>query len=251
MTCPLIRLHPALVAQATATMGRLMPGRFFLGVGTGENLNEHVVGGSWPPPEIRQDMLEEAVGVIRSLLAGGEKSHHGRFYEVVDARLYTLPEQPVPIYVAASSKESGKLAGRVGDGLVCSSVSKEAVQAFNEAGGEGRPRIGQLTVCWAADERQAIEIALEVWPNGALSGTFKAELPRPAQFMEVMKTVRPEDVAKEIVCGPDPRRHLEAIGEYAKAGFDHVYVHQVGPDQEGFFRFYEREVMPNLGQMAA
>jgi coenzyme F420-dependent glucose-6-phosphate dehydrogenase len=251
VTCPLIRIHPALVAQAAATCARLMPGRFFLGVGTGENLNEHVIGGTWPPPEIRLDMLEEAVGVVRSLLEGGEKSHHGRFYEVVDARLYTLPDQPVPVYVAATAGQSGKLAGRVGDGLICSSVPEEAVRAFNEAGGSGKPRIGQVTVCWAPTEEQGIETALESWPVGALGGAFKAELPRPAHFQEVTRTVRPEDIAKEIACGPDPRKHLEAIGEYVQAGFDHVYVHQVGPDQDGFFRFCEREVLPNLRQMAA
>ena len=251
VTCPLIRIHPALVAQAAATVARLMPGRFFLGVGSGENLNEHIVGGAWPPPEIRIDMLEEAIGVMRELLEGGEKSHHGRFYEVVDARLYTLPEEPIPIYVAATAKQSGKLAGRAGDGLICTSVSEAAVRAFNETGGSGKPRIGQLTVCWAATEQQAVRTAFEVWPNGALGGTFKTELPRPAHFQEAARTVRPEDVAGEIVCGPDPRKHLDAIGGYVKAGFDHVYVHQVGPDQEGFFRFYEREVLPNLDQMAA
>ena len=251
VTCPLIRMHPALVAQAAATVGRLMPGRFFLGVGSGENLNEHVVGGTVPPPEIRLDMLEEAIGVIRSLLEGGEKSHHGRFYEVVDARLYTLPEQPVRVYVAASGKQSGKLAGRTADGLVCSSVSEEAVRAFNESGGAGKPRIGQVTVCWAATEADALKTALEVWPNGALAGGFKAELPRPAHFQEATKTVRPEDIAGEIACGPDPGKHLDAIAEYVKAGFDHVYVHQVGPDQDGFFRFYEREVLPNLSALAA
>ena len=251
VTCPIVRMHPALVAQAAATVGALMPGRFFLGVGSGENLNEHVVGQTWPPPEIRLDMLEEAVGVMRSLFEGGEKSHHGRFFEVVDARLYSLPEQPVPIYVAASGSQSGKLAGRVGDGLICSSASEKAVQAFNRSGGAGKPRIGQLTVCWAKSEVDAVDLALEVWPNGAMAGAFKAELPRPAHFMEVAETVRPEDIVKEIACGPDPHKHLDAIANYAKAGFDHVYVHQVGPDQEGFFRFYEREIMPNLSQMAA
>src|SRR5205823_2669345 len=144
-----------------ATLGRMMPGRFFLGVGSGENLNEHVVGGTWPPPEIRLDMLEEAIGVMRELLEGGEKSHHGRFYEVVDARIYTLPEEPMPIYVAATGKQSGTLAGRAGDGLICSSVSEDAVKGFNEAGGSGKPRIGQVTVCWAATEEQGVRTALE------------------------------------------------------------------------------------------
>lgn len=251
VTCPIIRIHPALVAQAAATVARLMPGRFFLGVGTGENLNKHVVGAPWPPPEMRMDMLEEAIGVMRELFEGGEKSHHGRFFEVVDARLYTLPEQPVPILVAAAGKQAGKVAGRVGDGVICSDPSAETVEAFDSAGGRGKPSYGQITVCWAASETKAVETAYEVWPNGALSGRFKLELPRPVHFEEAARTVRPEDVAKKIACGPDPQTHLEAIAEYAKAGFDHVYVHQAGPDQDGFFRFYEREVLPHLDQIAA
>ena len=251
VTCPIMRIHPAVIAQASATIGCLMPGRFFLGVGSGESLNEHVVGQTWPPPDMRQDMLEEAIGVLRMLHGGGERSHYGKFFQVHDARVYNLPEQPVPIYVAAGGKESAKLAGRAGDGLICSTPSAESVRAFDDNGGAGRPRYGQLTVCWAKTEREAVRTALEVWPQAGLEGQFKNELPRPAYLEQASKPVTEDMIKKEIVCGPDPQMHLEGIAQYAKAGFDHVYVHQVGPDQEGFMRFYEREILPHAGAIAA
>ena len=251
VTCPIMRIHPAVIAQASATIGCLMPGRFFLGVGSGESLNEHVVGQTWPPPDMRQDMLEEAIGVLRMLHGGGERSHYGKFFQVHDARVYNLPEQPVPIYVAAGGKESAKLAGRAGDGLICSSPSAESVRAFDDNGGAGRPRYGQLTVCWAKTEQEAVRTALEVWPQAGLEGQFKNELPRPLYLEQASKPVTEDMIRKEIVCGPDAQIHLEGITKYAKAGFDHVYVHQVGPDQEGFMRFYEREILPHAGAIAA
>ena len=251
VTCPTMRLHPTIVAQASATIACLMPGRFFLGVGSGENLNEHITGQAWPPPDMRQDMLEEAVGVLRELHQGGEKSHHGKFFQVHDARIYNLPDAPVPIYLAAAGDKAARLAARVGDGLICSAPSAESVQAFDGAGGQDKPTIGQLTVCWARSEEEAVRTAHEVWPNAGLEGQFKNELPRPAHIEQASKGVTLEMIKKEIVCGPDPQRHLEGIAEFVKAGFDHVYVHQVGPDQEGFMRFYEREVLPEVESLAA
>lgn len=251
VTCPTIRYHPAIVAQAAATVGRMMRGRFFLGVGSGESLNEHITGHVWPTPDIRQDMLEEAVDVIRLLHKGGEQSHYGRFFTVHDARVYNLPDEPVPIYFAAAGEEAAKLAGRKGDGIICTSPEVETVQAFTAAGGAGKPRYAQLTVCWAETEDKAIRTAHEYWPNAALSGQFKNELPRPSHLEQAAGTVRPEDVAKKVTCGPDPQKHMDAIEKYVKAGFDHVYVHQVGPDQTGFMRFYAREILPNLRELAA
>lgn len=251
VTCPIMRIHPAVIAQAAATVGCLMPGRFFLGVGSGESLNEHITGQAWPPPDVRQDMLEEAVGIIRLLHQGGEHSHYGKYFQVHDARVYNLPQQPVPIYVAAGGKQSGELAGRIGDGLICSAPARESVDAFQRSGGAGKPRYGQLTVCWAKTEDAAVETALKFWPISALSGQFKNELPRPAYLEQASRSVKPEDLKKEIVCGPDPQRHLEGIAEFVRAGFDHVYVHQVGPDQEGFMRFYQREILPNVEKLAA
>ena len=251
VTCPTIRVHPAIIAQASATVACLMPGRFFLGVGSGESLNEHVTGQLWPPPDMRQDMLEEAVLVLRMLHEGGERSHYGKFFQVHDARIYNLPEEPLPIYMAAAGEHAAKLAGRVADGIVCTDPSPETVAAFDASGGNGKPLYGQLTVCWARTEEEAIGTAHEIWPNAGLKGRFKNEVPRPSHIEEAAQTVRPDDVAKHVVCGPDPQRHLEGIGEFVRAGFDHVYVHQVGPDQQGFMRFYEREILPNVRELAA
>lgn len=251
VTCPIMRIHPAIIAQAAATVGCLMPGRFFLGVGSGESLNEHITGQAWPPPDVRQDMLEEAIQILRLLHQGGERSHYGRFFQVHDARIYNLPQTPIPIYVAAAGEEAARLAAERGDGLICSAPSSETVTAFDAAGGADKPRYGQITVCWAKTEEDALRTVQSVWPNAGLSGQFKNELPRPTHLEQAVKLVRPEDVAKDVVCGPDPQRHLEGIAEFVKAGFDHVYVHQVGSDQEGFMRFYEREILPDVGSLAA
>jgi coenzyme F420-dependent glucose-6-phosphate dehydrogenase len=249
VTCPAMRVHPAVVAQAAATAAALMPGRFFLGVGSGENLNEHVIGARWPAPDERLEMLEEAIAVIRLLWEGGVRTHRGRHYTVDRARLYTLPDEPPPLYVAASAPVAAQLAGRVGDGLISTAPKGELVERFTAAGGNG-PRIGQLTVCWAESEEEGRRTALEWWPNAGLKGDLSQELATPEHFEQAAANVREEDVAGLIVCGPDPERHLEAIRAFEEAGFDHVYVHQVGPDQDGFFRFYDREVLPRIAEAA-
>ena len=232
-------------------MGCLMPGRFFLGVGSGESLNEHITGEKWPSADVRQDMLEEAVQVIRLLHEGGEKSHFGKFFTVQDARVYNLPKQPVPIYVASSGKRSAKLAGRIGDGLIATSPSAETISTFERSGGKGKPRYGQLTVCWAKTEDEARRTALEFWPNAGLKGQFKNELPRVAFLEQAAANVTAEKLGEEMTCGPDPDRHLDAIAKFGEAGFDHVYVHQVGRDQAGFMRFYSREIIPKVSALAA
>ncbi len=250
VTCPLMRYHPAIVAQAAATAAMLMPGRFFLGVGSGENLNEHIVGQHWPPAPVRLEMLEEAVEVIRLLWQGGMQSHRGRYYTVEHARLYSLPDQPPPIMVAASGKRSAELAARVGDGLISVGPNKKAREAFDAAGGKGKPRIGQLHVCWAASDAEARRVAYEWWPNAGLQGELTSVLPLPRHFQQAVATVREEDVAGAVVCSADPERHVQAIQQFADAGFDQVWVGQAGPDQEGFFRFYEREVLPRVRRQA-
>ena len=246
VTCPTIRIHPAIIAQAAATAGAMMPGRFFLGVGSGENLNEHILGDAWPESDVRQEMLEEAIAVIRLLWEGGTKSHRGRHYTVQNARIYTLPEQPVPIMVAAAGSKAAELAGRVGDGFVGTSPEAETIQAFEQAGGRGKPRYGQMTVCWAEDEASARKTALEFWPTGAIPGELGQELPMPAHFEQAAQLVTEEMIAESVVCGPNPQRHIDEIQSYVDAGYDHVYVHQVGPDQEGFIDFYQRQVLPRF-----
>jgi coenzyme F420-dependent glucose-6-phosphate dehydrogenase len=246
VTCPTMRTHPAIIAHAAATVAALMPGRFFLGVGSGEALNEHIFGDRWPPADVRLAMLEEAVQVIRLLWEGGEKSHEGRHYLLENARLYSLPESPPPIVVAAGGTKAAELAGRLGDGFWNTSPEPEPIKTFERAGGSGKPKYGQITVCWAKDEEQAEKTAYEIWPNAGISGQLSQDLPTPAHFEQAAAMVGADDVAERVVCGPDPARHLELIRKYQDAGYDHVYFHQVGSDQEGFFRFYADEVLPKV-----
>ena len=241
VTCPLIRTHPAIIAHAAATCGALMPGRFFLGVGTGENLNEHIFGDPWPAADERLAMFEEAIEVIRLLWEGGYQTYRGEYYNVENARLYTLPEQPVPIAVAASKPGAAEIAGRLGDALINVAPDEDIVEQYTQAGGEG-PRYAQLTVCWAKSEEEGKKTAHKVWPNAGIKGDLAQELPLPRHFEQAAQLVGEDDVAETVVCGPDPERYLEQIREYAQAGYDHVYLHQVGRDQEGFFSFYEREL---------
>lgn len=246
VTCPSMRIHPAVIAQAAATTAALMPGRFYLGVGAGENLNEHILGERWPPPAVRREMLAEAVEVIRKLWRGKLTSHRGRYFTVENARIYTLPEEPPPILVAAGGPRSTELAGRIGDGFFGLVPDPEVIASFERAGGAGKPRFGQVHVCWAADEEEAKRTALEWWPNALVGGSLPWELPLPSHVQAATSWASEEDVAAEIVCGPDPQRHVDAISEFIEAGYTHVYFHQVGPDQEGFLRFAERELLPRL-----
>jgi G6PDH family F420-dependent oxidoreductase len=246
VTCPTVRIHPAIIAQAAATVGDMMPGRFFLGVGTGENLNEHILGDRWPSAEVRLEMLEEAMEVIRQLWEGGNQSYSGAYFEVENARIYTLPEKLPEIMVAASGKNAARLAGTKGDGLILTSPNKETVQNFEEAGGLAKPKFGQVTVCWAKTEAEGRKTAFEWWPNTAIEGELGQELPLPRHFEQAARMVTEDDVAKKVTCGPDPKKHIKAIKEYVDAGCSHVYVHQVGPEQEGFLKFYEREVLPKF-----
>jgi coenzyme F420-dependent glucose-6-phosphate dehydrogenase len=246
VTCPTIRIHPAVVAQAAATSAVMMEGRFFLGVGTGEELNEHVTGARWPSPEARLEMLEEAIEVMRLLWQGGYQTHRGKHYTVEQARIYTLPDEPVSIAVAASQPKAAQLAGRLGDAFIGVAPDDELIGEFDGAGGKGKPRYGQLHVCYAESEEQGRKTAHEIWPNAAMGGALGQELATTAHYEAVAELVREEDVAESVVCGPDPERHLEEIRAYEKAGFDHVFVHQIGPDQDAFLRFYEREIIPKL-----
>jgi G6PDH family F420-dependent oxidoreductase len=246
VTCPTVRIHPAIIAQAAATTAAMMPGRFSLGVGTGEKLNEHILGDAWPPVGTRQDMLEEAIEVIRGLWEGGLFTHQGRHYTVENARLYTLPEEPPPILIAAAGDSATAMAGRIGDGFIGLVPDPEVIERFERAGGQHKPRYGQLHVCWAETEEKARSIAYEWWPNGAIPGNLFIELPLPSHFEEAASLVSEDDVAEGVVCGPDPERHLGAIREFIDAGYTHVYVHQVGPDEEGMLRFYEQRVLPEL-----
>lgn len=244
VTCPTMRIHPAIVAQAAATSAMMMPGRFFLGVGTGEALNEHVIGERWPSADERRDMLEEAIDLMRTLWKGGFQSYKGLYFQAEDARLYTAPEEPVQVMVAAAGPKAAELAGRAGDGLICTSPDAELIKAFDAAGGAGKPRYGQFTCCWATSEHDAARTALRVWPNGAIPGELGQELPLPRHFEQAAQLVDEQAIARSVVLGPDPQRYLDKLQEWTDAGVDHVYIHQIGPDQEGFLAFAERELIP-------
>jgi G6PDH family F420-dependent oxidoreductase len=250
VTCPIVRIHPAIIAQAAATAAAMLPGRFVLGVGSGENLNEHIFADHFPEADIRLEMLEEAVEVIRLLWEGGQQSHYGCYYTVENARIYTLPESLPPIFIAAAGNKAAELAGRIGDGLISTSPDKEVQQQFQSAGGEGKPCYAEMTVCWAEDEKEARRTAFECWPNVAVKGELTQILPVPAHFEQATKMLTEKDVAEEIVCGPDPEGYLEDLRRYEDAGFTNVFIHQIGPDQAGFFRFCERELMPRLQRSA-
>jgi G6PDH family F420-dependent oxidoreductase len=183
---------------------------------------------------------------MRLLWQGGYQSHYGKHYTVEQARIYTLPEQPVEIAVAAAQPQAARLAGRLGDAFVSVSPDDELIQEFDGAGGSGKPRYGQLTVCYAESEDEAKRTALEIWPNGGMSGPIGQELAIPSHYEAIAQLLTADQVAETVVCSPDPQAHVEKIREYEQAGYDHVWVHQVGPDQESFLRFYGERVIPEL-----
>jgi G6PDH family F420-dependent oxidoreductase len=246
VTCPTMRIHPAIIAQAAATSKVMLGGRFSLGVGTGENLNEHIFGDRWPRTDVRLEMLEEAIEVMRLLWEGGTRSHHGKHYKVENAHVYTLPDEPPDVLISGFGPKSTRLAGRIGDGYCHTAPDAEMLSLFRESGGANKPAHAGTKACWGEDEAAARETAHRLWPNELLPGELAQELPTPRHFEQASSLVTEEMVAEAIPCGPDPEKHLESIRQYVEAGFDEVYVQQIGPEQEGFFRFYENEILPKL-----
>ena len=246
VTCPIIRIHPAIVAHATATTAVMLRGRFFFGVGSGENLNEHILGHRWPPADVRLEMLEEAVEVIRLLWQGGVQSHYGKHYTVEDARLYNVPEEPPPIYMSAFGPKAIEVAARISDGYVGTSPDAELVSSFVEQAGADKPCLAGAKCCWGEDEAAARKLAHERWPNMGLPGELAQELRTPKHFEQASSIVTEDMVADSIPCGPDPERYVASLTSYAEAGYDEVYLHNIGEDQEGFLRFFQREVRPRL-----
>jgi len=245
VTCPTVRIHPAIIAQAAATAAVQCDNRFVLGVGSGEALNEHVLGDAWPHADERLDMLEEAVELIRKLHTGEEVTHSGAHYDVVNARVHTLPDRPVPIYVSGFGPKAARLAGRIGDGFVCTMPDRDLVDAFREHAGD-KPAQAGFKVCYAADADDAVRTAHRLWANEQLPGELAQILPTPAHFEQASTLVTPEMVAGSVPHGPDPQPYVDAVREFADAGFDEVYVQQIGPEQDAFFEFWTREVAPRL-----
>jgi G6PDH family F420-dependent oxidoreductase len=245
VTCPIMRIHPAIVAQAAATTACMFDGRFWLGVGTGEALNEHVLGDKWPEADIRLEMLDEAVGVMRDLWRGEQTSHYGKYFTVENARIYTRPQRPTPIYVSAFGSKSAKLAARIGDGLVSTKPDASLLRDFDNAGGHG-PKLAQCKVAFAPTRQVGEDLVYERWPTSGVSGQLSQDLPTPAHFEQAVETVRREDAVEGTPCGPDANEHIDALRRYEAVGYDEVYVTQIGPDQEAFLRFYRDEVLPEF-----
>jgi G6PDH family F420-dependent oxidoreductase len=247
VTCPTVRIHPAIVAQATATCANMLPGgRFRFGVGSGEALNEHILGDRWPPADLRLDMLAEAVEVIRTLWTGRQVTYRGLHYTVENARLYTAPEDPIPVVVSAFGPRALALAAEIGDGWVTTSADPEQLATYRDKGGSG-PAIGSLKACWGEDEAACRRLAHELWPTSGIPGQLHQDLPTPPHIEQAAQTVTEEQATETTPCGPDPEPYVQAFREYADAGYDEVAVTQIGPDQEGFFRFYESELRSRLG----
>ena len=247
VTCPTMRYHPAVVAQQAATVDLLSNGRFLLGLGAGENLNEHVVGRGWPPANERHEMLEEAVHIIRELFGGGYVNFVGRHFRVDSAKLWDVGERPPRIGLAVSGTQSCELAGGLADAMIAVEPEARLGELFDRAGGAGKPRIGQVPICWDPSRDAAIDRAHELfrWFGGGWK--VNAELPGTAAFASASQFVRKQDVAESIPCGPDLDAHVDAVREYVKAGFTDVAVVQVGgASQPGFLDWAERELVPAL-----
>jgi G6PDH family F420-dependent oxidoreductase len=248
VTCPTTRIHPVILAQATATVANLLPGRFTWGVGTGEALNEHITGVRWPPAPVRLEQLEEAIGLIRELWAGESVDHDGKFFCVEDARIYDPPQQSVPIVVSAFGPVAAKVAARCGDGLWTSGSAGDAVERWKQAGGEG-PVYSQLTLCWGADRDKAIEEAHRIWRNSVVPGQLSQDLPTPAHFEQAASIVTPEMVADSMPCGPDIDAVIKEARKLIDAGVDHLYFHQVGNDQDGFLDVWRSDIQPAMREL--
>lgn len=244
VTCPTIRIHPGIVAQAAATSAVLLDGNFCLGLGSGEALNEHIFGDHWPEADERLEMLEEAVEVIRILWKGGVQSHRGRHYRLEHARVYDLPETSPPIVISGFGPKAVELAARIGDGYCTVGPDAESVEQFRSQSNNGTFVQGGVKVCWDEDERRARETVYRLWPNEALPGELAQILPTPAHFEQARELVTEEMVADEVPCGPDVERHVETIKAYEDAGFDELYINQIGPEQDAFFDAYREHVLP-------
>jgi G6PDH family F420-dependent oxidoreductase len=247
VTCPTVRIHPAVIAQAAATSAVLTGGRFRLGIGTGEALNEHIFGDAWPEAEVRLEMLEEAVEIMRGLWKGGNYSHRGKHYTVENARIYTLPDKPVEILVSAFGPKAIEVAARIGEGYISTMPDGDLVRQFRSAGGGDRVCQAGFKAAFADTEDEGARIAYQMWPNAGVPGELSQVLPSPKHFEQASQLVTQDMVKEAFVCGSDPQAHLEMIGKYADAGFDEVYVANTGPHTQGLLDLYAKHVLPEYG----
>lgn len=251
VTCPILRMHPVIVAHAAATAAAMMPGRFALGLGSGENLNEHVIGRGWPEPTIRREMFLEAIEIMREMFQGGLRNYRGRYFTVEDARLYTLPPDPPPILLAAGAEKSAEFAAEHGDGLVTSSPQEQIIRTFDQAGGKGKPKYTSFRVGWAKTKEEGRRTIHRLWPTSGIPGNVNFEIRLPKHFEEIAELVDEKAATNNAVVGPDPEPYAAELQKVIEMGYDHIAVHQVGPDQDGFIRFMEREVLPQVRRAPA
>ncbi len=245
VTCPTVRMHPAVVAHAAATAALQCRGGFRLGVGSGEALNEHVTGSRWPTADVRLEMLEEAIEVIRRLIDGERLTHHGTHYTVEDAELYTRPDEAVPVLVSGFGPKAISLAARVADGFITTQPDDEGLRSYREQGGKGVSMAG-AKASYGASRDDALKTAHRLWSNAGVPGELAQVLPSPAHFEQVSALVTPDMIEESMPCGPDADEHIKKLTPYREAGYDELYVSQVGPFNEDFFRFYADEVLPAL-----
>jgi G6PDH family F420-dependent oxidoreductase len=245
VTCPTVRIHPAVIAQAAATAAVMLEGRFVLGVGTGEALNEHILGTSWPSADVRLEMLEEAVDLMRRLWTGEVVTTRGTHYTVDTARIYTLPDEPPPVYVSAFGPKALEVAGRIGDGFITTQADADAVRQFKEQSG-GKPAQVGYKVAWAATEDEGVDHAHRLWANSGVPGELAQVLPSPQHFEQVSQLVTREATAESITAGPDVDAHVAGLQEYVEAGFDEVYVANMGPEYLAMIEAYGRDVLPRV-----
>ncbi|MEU7903457.1 TIGR03557 family F420-dependent LLM class oxidoreductase [Actinoplanes sp. NPDC049118] len=245
VTCPSVRYHPAIVAQAAATLAIISDDRFTLGVGSGERLNEHVIGQGFPSVRGRHERLREALEIINLLWQGGYQSYEGKHLQLEDARVFDLPDRLPVIAVAAGGKEAAKLAASHGTGLFATEPRKDLISAYTGAGGAG-PRYAEVAMAWAADPDDGVRAALKTMPWAVLGWKVMSELPNPANFAAAAAPVTEDDIRAQFTHGADPKSYTDAVRTYADAGYDHVVLMNAGPDPDGFLDFYAKELRDEL-----
>ncbi|MGC4935295.1 TIGR03557 family F420-dependent LLM class oxidoreductase [Gordonia sp. DT30] len=245
VTCPTMRYHPAVIAQAAATTAIISDGRFTLGVGAGERLNEHVIGIGWPGAKKRHDMLREALEIIRLLWSGGYQSYEGKYLQIEDAQVFDLPDKHPVIAVASSGGASARIAAELGDGLFATEPKSKIVDAYQAAGGDGS-KYSEIPLAFAGTPEEGAQAVLEKSRWFVTGWKVMSELPNPVNFDAASTTVREEDVLEQFACGPDPDRHAEVVKQYVDAGFDQLVLQNAGPDPDGFFDFCKSDLLPGL-----
>jgi G6PDH family F420-dependent oxidoreductase len=255
VVCPGFRYHPAVIAHAAATLGAMFPGRFWLGLGAGEALNEHILGGEWPEASVRSAMMFEAIEVINKLFTGKVVKHYGEHFKLESAKLYTRPDTPVPIYVATAGPFNAKRTGKYADGMITVGAADEKIgmlwdkfdEGAREAGKDpkGKPKLLQIHVSWAPTDEEAMDNALREWPNGGMAFP-KQDIRNPEDFAAMARLVRPEHFTNRCEVSSSLEAQTENLQHYVDMGFDEIHLHNVGRNQKEFIEVFGREVLPNL-----